>query len=72
MFGNKIIDAEDLLQAIRDDISINGTNFAKVKRHIEDAPAVDAVEAVHAVVTDYVHQSEEEAIEAWNRRVEDV
>ena len=24
-----------------------------------------------AVVTDYVHQSEEEAIEAWNRRAED-
>ena len=46
MADNKIIKAEELLNAIRDDISINGTNFARVKRHIENAPAVDAVEVV--------------------------
>lgn len=37
----KLIYADDLLQAIRDDPSINGANFAKIKRHIEAAPAVD-------------------------------
>ena len=47
MANKKLICAEDLLRALRDDISINGTNFAKVKRHIENAPAVDAVEVVH-------------------------
>ena len=41
---NKLIGAEALLHALRDDADINGTNFARVKRHIEDAPAVDAIE----------------------------
>lgn len=37
---DKLISAEALLHAVRDDISINGTNFARVKQHIENAPAV--------------------------------
>ena len=43
----KIIDAGKLLCAIRDDPSINGANFARIKRHISEATAVDAVEVVH-------------------------
>ena len=43
----RLIDANDLLNAIRDDYNINGTNFARIRQHIEDAPAVDAVEVVH-------------------------
>ena len=42
----KLIYAEDLLAVLCDDININGSNLAKVKRHIEAAPAVDAVEVV--------------------------
>ena len=41
----KVIYAEDLFAALRDDININGANLARIKRHIEAAPAVDAVEA---------------------------
>ena len=37
---NKLISAEALLHALRDDADINGTNFARVKQHIENAPAV--------------------------------
>ena len=44
---DKLISAEDLFCVLRDDININGSNLAKVKRHIEAAPAVDAVEVVH-------------------------
>ena len=39
---NKLIRSEDLLRALRDDPDINGANFAKVKRHIENAQAEDA------------------------------
>ena len=38
----KLIYAEDLLSSVRDDPSINGANFRKVKQHIEEAP--DAVQ----------------------------
>lgn len=41
----KMIYAEDLLAAVRDDPSINGANFRKVKQHIEEAP--DAVKRGH-------------------------
>lgn len=43
MPDNKIIYAGDLLDAIRDDHSINGANFAKMRRHIETAKAVEAI-----------------------------
>ena len=36
----KLIYADDLFNAIREDVNINGSNLAKVKRHIEAAPAV--------------------------------
>ena len=39
---------EGLFRALRDDNNINGANFARVKRHIDNAPTVDAVEVVHA------------------------
>ena len=46
MNEKKLIYADDLLAAIRDDQDINGANFARVKRHIEAAPAVDVVTVV--------------------------
>jgi hypothetical protein len=39
----KVIYADDLFVALRDDININGSNLAMVKRHIDNAPAVDAI-----------------------------
>lgn len=53
--NNKIIYAGDLLDAIRDDRSINGANFAKVRRHIEAVPAVPVLPYVrgHWVVHQY-------------------
>ena len=36
----KIISAEDLIRSIANDPEINGSNFAKMKRHIDNAPAV--------------------------------
>lgn len=45
--NKRAIYADDLTSALRDDLNINGKNFARVKRHIENAPAVDAVEVVH-------------------------
>ena len=44
----KLIYGDDLFDVLRDDINISGSNLAKVRRHIAEAPAVDAVEAVHA------------------------
>ena len=42
-----LIYKEDLLSAIRDDLDINGTNFAMVKKHINEAKVIDAVPVVH-------------------------
>ena len=42
----KAIYADDLFRALIDDINISGANLARIKRHIENAPAVDAVEVV--------------------------
>lgn len=39
--SKKAIYAEDLLCSIRDDPSINGAHFARIRRHIEAATAVD-------------------------------
>ena len=44
----KAIYAEDLLLSVREDPNINGANFARFRQHINEAPAVDAVEVVHA------------------------
>ena len=43
----RMIYAEDILQELRDDPCINGRCFSRVKKHINDAPTVDAVEVVH-------------------------
>lgn len=40
MANDKLISASDLILAIRDDPEIDGRAFARVKKHIEDAPAV--------------------------------
>ena len=40
MANEKLIPANALLTAIRDDLHIDGRTFARVKRHIETAPAV--------------------------------
>ena len=46
MSNDKLISAKDLILSIRDDLDIKGRTFASVKRHIDNAPAVDAVEVV--------------------------
>lgn len=43
---NRLIRPGDLIATLRDDLNINGKNFARVKRHIENAPTVDAVPVV--------------------------
>lgn len=52
---DKIISADKLFLVLRDDINIPGACLARVKRHIDAAPAVDAVPVVHArweIITD--------------------
>ena len=44
---NRLIRPGDLIATLRDDPDINGKNFARVKRHIDNAPTVDAMEVVH-------------------------
>lgn len=39
----KLIDADKLKLSIRDDAEINGSNYARMKMHINDAETVDAV-----------------------------
>ena len=46
MASDKLISADALQKAIRDDSYIDGVCFARVKKHIEEAEAVDAVEVV--------------------------
>ena len=58
MASEKPIFPSDLITAIRDDPSINGAHFARVKRHIEAAPRVDAVEVVRC--KDCKHYAEDE------------
>ena len=43
----RLIDADALKLAIRDDAEITGRNYARMKMHINEAPTVDAVEVVH-------------------------
>lgn len=43
MANEKLIDAEKLKLAIRDDPYVDGKAFARVKRHIEEAPTVEVV-----------------------------
>lgn len=43
----RLIDADKLKLAIRDDAEINGSNYARMKMHINEAETVDAVEVVH-------------------------
>ena len=44
--NKKVIYADDLLSTLRDDETIDGAHFKRVKQHINAAPAVDAVEVV--------------------------
>ena len=39
----KLIYADNLIHALCEDVEIDGAHFARVKRHINAAPAVDAV-----------------------------
>lgn len=48
MKDKRMIFAEDLIESLRDDPSINGTNFRKLKQHIEEVP--DAVKHGHWIV----------------------
>ncbi len=47
MANEKLISASYLATVIRDDPYIHGRAYARVRDHIDDAPAVDAVEVVH-------------------------
>ena len=40
MENEKIISAEKLINVLRDDLYIDGRTFARVKQHIDEAPAV--------------------------------
>ena len=53
----KAIYAEDLLAAIRDDPSIKGKDFAKIKRHIADAQELDMIPVVHGRWIEHPHIS---------------
>ena len=46
MANDKLIYAGNLADVIRDDPYIHGRAYARVRDHIEEAPAVDAVEVV--------------------------
>lgn len=41
--NKKVIYADDLIHALCEDVEIDGAHFARVMRHINAAPAVDAV-----------------------------
>ena len=43
----RLIDANALRLAIRDDAEIVGKHYARIKMHINGAPPVDAVEVAH-------------------------
>lgn len=47
MSEKKVIHADDLFLALRDDINIPGACLARVKRHIDAAPAADAIPVIH-------------------------
>ena len=53
---NKLIYADELKLAIRDDMSINGANFAIMKQHINEARTIDAVEVVRCKDCKYFNQ----------------
>lgn len=45
--ADKIINANDLMNVVRDDDRINGYDFAIIRDHINEMPVVDAVEVVY-------------------------
>ena len=47
MASEKLISASYLATVIRDDPYIHGRAYARMRDHIDDAPAVDAEEVVH-------------------------
>ena len=47
MDNDKLIRAGALVEVLRDDLEINGKNFARVKEHIDRADAVEAAPVVH-------------------------
>ena len=55
---DKLISAEKLFTVLREDININGANLARVKRHIDAAPTVDAVEVVRCEKCRYYEKAE--------------
>ena len=61
---NRLIRPDDLIATLRDDPDINGKNFARIKRHIDNAPTVDAVPVVHGRWVLTAH--EEHSNYRWN------
>ena len=47
MVTEKLISAKRLKLAIRDDLNIGGKQYALIKKYIDEATSVDAVEVVH-------------------------
>lgn len=56
MSNEKLIYAEKLKLAIRDDPNIDGRNYAIMKRHINEAEKVDAVEVVRCANCNQVNK----------------
>ena len=66
----KVIYAEDLLLAVREDPDINGANFARIRQHINEAPAVENEELQFTRQFIHEHGLDFALASAWNRRVE--
>lgn len=45
--NRRLIDADELISAIRDDSNINGAHFARMKQHIVNAQAVEVKPVRH-------------------------
>ena len=68
--NKKAIYAEDLFKALIDDINISGVNLARVKRHIDNAPAVENEELQFTRQFIREHGLEFALATAWQRRKE--
>lgn len=68
--SKKAIYAEDLLAAIRDDPSIKGKDFARIRQHIKEAPAVVNEELQFTRQFIHEHGLDFAFASAWNGRAE--
>ena len=71
MTNEKLIPASKLITAIRDDEHIDGRTFARVKKHIEETPAVENEELQFTRRFIHEHGLEFALASAWERRKKD-